>query len=245
MTPERPPRRSRRAVHTRSTRTSSIMNPTSNSVESSTVAESGSCVDGGCHEQNRKRIHAGLRCLRPDAVDDQHDPRRLVRPLGADHRPDTGSHPRRQRDGGRRDSRILPRAYRRHAAVPGLRRILVGWALNMHAIAGGSPAPSQGYLAWYYIVWAVLAFGIWFADFREGAVKTLFTLGLWLTLLALALDGWTHLGWFTILGGYLGLVTSVIGMYTAIADLINESRGHVVLPTGEHEGAHGEPVLHG
>lgn len=119
------------------------------------------------------------------------------------------------------------------------------WALNAHAIAGGAVAPTAGYQAWYYIVWAVLAFGIWFADFSEGAAKSLFTLGLWLSLLALALGGWTHLGWFTILGGYLGLVTSVIGMYTAFADVINESRGHSVLPTGEHHDAHGEPILHG
>lgn len=117
------------------------------------------------------------------------------------------------------------------------------WALNHHAIAGGGATPTAGYEAWYFIVWAVLAFGIWFADFREGTAKTLFTLGLWLTLLSLALAGWTGLGWFTTLGGYLGLITAVIAMYTAWADVINESRGHGVLPTGEH--TPGEPILHG
>lgn len=116
------------------------------------------------------------------------------------------------------------------------------WALNHHAIAGGAAAPTASYEAWYYIVWAVLAFGIWFADFREGMAKTLFTLGLWLTLLALALGGWTGLGWFTTVGGYLGLISALIAMYTAWADVINESRGHGVLPTGEHAG---EPILHG
>ncbi|HEU0276211.1 MAG TPA: acetate uptake transporter [Rhodanobacteraceae bacterium] len=117
------------------------------------------------------------------------------------------------------------------------------WALNRQAIAGGGATPTAGYEAWYFIVWAVLAFGIWFADFREGTAKTLFTLGLWLTLLSLALAGWTGLGWFTTLGGYLGLITAVIAMYTAWADVINESRGRGVLPTGEH--AAGEPILHG
>lgn len=119
------------------------------------------------------------------------------------------------------------------------------WALNEHAIAGGAAGATMGYLGWYYIVWAVLAFGIWFADFKEGVAKSLFTLGLWLALLALALASWTQLGWLTVVGGYIGLVTALIGMYTAFADVINESRGHSVLPTGEHEEASGQPILHG
>lgn len=116
------------------------------------------------------------------------------------------------------------------------------WALNHHAIAGGAAAPSAGYAAWYDIVWAVLAFGIWFADLRAGIAEGLFTLGLWLTLLALALAGWTGLAWLTTVGGYLGLATAIVGMYTAWADVINESRGHRILPTGEH--AAGEPIAH-
>lgn len=115
------------------------------------------------------------------------------------------------------------------------------WALNAHATAGA--APTAGYAGWYFVVWAVLAFGIWLASFREGAARMLFTLGLWLTLLALALGGWTRLDGFTIAGGYLGLASAVIAMYTVFADIINESRGHSVLPTGEHD-AGAQPALH-
>jgi succinate-acetate transporter protein len=61
----------------------------------------------------------------------------------------------------------------------------------------------------------------------------LFTLGLCLSLLAYALAGWTRLDSLTVLGGYLGLVTAVIGIYIAAAEMINETHGHVVLPLGE------------
>jgi succinate-acetate transporter protein len=93
--------------------------------------------------------------------------------------------------------------------------------------------PSAGWLGWYYIVWAFLVFCIWIAACKEGAARMLFTLGLCLSLLAYALAGWTRLEALTVLGGYLGLVTAVIGIYVAAAEMINETHGHVVLPLGE------------
>jgi succinate-acetate transporter protein len=93
--------------------------------------------------------------------------------------------------------------------------------------------PSAGWLGWYYIVWAFLVFCIWIAACKDGAARMLFTLGLCLSLLAYALAGWTRLDSLTVLGGYLGLVTAVIGIYIAAAEMINETHGHVVLPLGE------------
>lgn len=42
------------------------------------------------------------------------------------------------------------------------------WALNLHAVSGAPRRPPAGYQARYCVVWAVLAFDIWFADFHEG-----------------------------------------------------------------------------
>lgn len=100
-------------------------------------------------------------------------------------------------------------------------------------LAGGAAAASSGWLGWYYIVWAFLVFCVWIAACKDGVARMLFTLGLCLSLLAYALAGWTRIDALTVLGGYLGLVTAVVGIYIAAAEMINETHGHVVLPLGD------------
>lgn len=112
-------------------------------------------------------------------------------------------------------------------------------ALEQHALAQAY-LPTPGFLGWYYIVWAFLAFCIWLAACKDGVARMLFTLGLCLSLLAYALANWTGLNALTVLGGYLGLVTAVVGIYIAAAEIINEIHGHAVLPLGENT-AGGEP----
>ena len=103
-------------------------------------------------------------------------------------------------------------------------------------LAGGATPDSPGWLGWYYIVWAFLVFCIWIAACKDGVARMLFTLGLCLSLLAYALAGWTQIDALTVLGGYLGLVTAVVGIYIAAAEMINETHGHVVLPLGDSTG---------
>ncbi|MGH8215153.1 MAG: acetate uptake transporter [Rhodanobacteraceae bacterium] len=107
--------------------------------------------------------------------------------------------------------------------------------LAQHNLAEGL-APSSGWRGWYYIVWAFLVFCIWIAACKDGVARMLFTLVLWLSLLAYALAGWTRIDALTVLGGYLGLLTAVVGIYIAAAQMINETHGHVVLPLGESTG---------
>ena len=104
-------------------------------------------------------------------------------------------------------------------------------ALSQHAMAFAYSA-TPGFLGWYYIVWALLAFCLWLAACRDGVARMLFTLGLCLALLMFALAQWTHVGALTVLGGYLGLVTAVVGIYIAAAEVVNEIHGHIVLPLG-------------
>lgn len=116
------------------------------------------------------------------------------------------------------------------------------WALHAHsAVSASMPATAGGYEGWFFLLWAVVAFYIWIASFRDGSARVLFTLGLWLSFLALAIADWGDLPAFTILGGYLGLVTALIGGYISAADVINTSFERVVLPTGERESTdHGD-----
>lgn len=108
------------------------------------------------------------------------------------------------------------------------------WALHTHATGTAAmPATAGGYMGWFFVLWAVVAFYIWIASFRDGTARILFSLGLWLSMLALAVADWSGANGFTIVAGYLGLITAIIGGYISAADVINVSYERVILPTGE------------
>lgn len=107
-------------------------------------------------------------------------------------------------------------------------------ALYQHTLADGTQVTtSAGFLGWYYMVWAFLVFCAWIAACRDGVARMLFTAGLCLSLFAAALSNWAHIEALAVLGGYLGLVTAVVGIYIAAAEVINEIHGHATLPLGE------------
>lgn len=106
-------------------------------------------------------------------------------------------------------------------------------ALQQHAVAAGYAGTTPGFLGWYCMVWTLLAFCIWLAACRDGVARMLFVLGLTLALLSFALAQWTSMDALTVLGGYLGLVTAIVGIYVAAAELLNGTSGHIVLPLGE------------
>lgn len=117
-------------------------------------------------------------------------------------------------------------------------------ALARHALNGPADAAPAGFLGWYFIVWAFLAFCIWLAALRHDVARMLFTLGLCAALLMFAVSDWTRVGALTVLGGYLGLVTAIVGIYIAAAEIINESRGHVVFPLGDSSSGGSGPARH-
>ena len=81
----------------------------------------------------------------------------------------------------------------------------------------------ESYIGWYAIIWAVCFFYVWLAALKVDLLRMLFLLGLWLTLLALALNFWGVGRVLVEIGGYLGLTTSIIAfLVSAIA--IRESR---------------------
>jgi succinate-acetate transporter protein len=124
------------------------------------------------------------------------------------------------------------------------------WALEVHTVNNGGIAPSSAFVGWYFLVFAVVAFALWLSAFRTGTGRMTFDLLLWLTLLALAINGWSGAGWLRIVGGYLGLITAVVGFYLLAAAAVNATFGRNVLPTGEAymvetvpEGTERRPIL--
>ncbi|MGH9606980.1 MAG: GPR1/FUN34/YaaH family transporter [Terracidiphilus sp.] len=73
----------------------------------------------------------------------------------------------------------------------------------------------QRYLGWFAIVRAVFFCYVWLGSLKSGVLRMLFLLGLWLTLLALAIGDWGTLNSITLVGGYLGLITSILAAIVA------------------------------
>ena len=62
---------------------------------------------------------------------------------------------------------------------------------------------------------------VWVGSFKAGIVRMLFLLGLWLTLLALAIAMWFGLTGFAMLGGYLGLITAILAAIVSAMTVIS------------------------
>jgi uncharacterized protein len=103
------------------------------------------------------------------------------------------------------------------------------WASHEY-LASTTRTPTEEplhYAAWYYFIWAVFFCYVWLGSFSEAPVRMLFLLGLWLTLLALAVSKWTGAHGFMVLGGYLGLITAILAAVTS-ASAVMAHRAEVV-----------------
>lgn len=97
------------------------------------------------------------------------------------------------------------------------------WSYHAYHHMAATADPGS-YAGWYFLVWAVFFCYVWLGSFRAGASRMLFLLGLWLTLLALAIGHWSGSHEFIVIGGYLGLATAILAAITsAIAVIRNGS----------------------
>ena len=96
------------------------------------------------------------------------------------------------------------------------------WSAHLYgmAVEPGSAAEPGSYGGWYFFVWALFFAWVWVGSFKAERQRMLFLLGLWLTLLALAIGEWTGVHGFTLAGGYLGLITSILAAITSAIEVI-------------------------
>jgi uncharacterized protein len=98
---------------------------------------------------------------------------------------------------------------------------LLGSACAYNATGQGARmSDPTTYLGWFAIVWAVIFAYIWVGSYKSGITRMLFLLGAWLTMLALAIGGWSGGKDWVILAGYLGLITSILAGVASASEII-------------------------
>lgn len=103
------------------------------------------------------------------------------------------------------------------------------WALPAMGLAEKADETAMG---WYLFIWGLFTFGMFFGTFRlSRALQVVFG-----TLVALfwllAVGDLTHIAAYKTIGGYVGILCGFSAFYTAIAQVLSELFGRVVLPLG-------------
>jgi len=106
------------------------------------------------------------------------------------------------------------------------------FALFVQFFHTGVPAPFVG---WYLASWGVFSVMMWIGTFRLNRVLQLIFLALWITFFLLAIGEWFAIPMAGTIGGFTGLLTALLAFYLAAAEVINETRGEMVLPIGPYK----------
>jgi succinate-acetate transporter protein len=96
-----------------------------------------------------------------------------------------------------------------------------GLLWSAHIIASSAiTADPLSYSGWYCFIWSLFFCYVWLGSFRSGIVRMLYLLGLWLTMLALAIGNWGNVHAIILIGGYLGLITAILAAITSATTII-------------------------
>jgi uncharacterized protein len=97
---------------------------------------------------------------------------------------------------------------------------------------GWTDATPPEFMGWYLAMWGLFTLGMWFGTFgKNRALQTVF-FTLWVLFFLLAARDWTGSTAIGTFAGYEGIICGFSAIYLAIAEILNESFGKVVLPIG-------------
>ena len=108
------------------------------------------------------------------------------------------------------------------------------FALFMQFFAGKVPAD---FVAWWLLMWGIFTVYMWVGSLKLNRALQAVLLALWITFFLLAAGDFTGNALLHHAGGYVGLLTAVLALYLAAAEIINETHGRTVLPIGAKKGA--------
>jgi len=98
--------------------------------------------------------------------------------------------------------------------------------------AGWLKPPAAVAIGVTLLLWGIFTLGLWISTFRSNRAVWLIFLLLWITFFFLAAGDLGFGASFRTIGGFVGLLTGVCAMYTALAEVTNATFGKTVFPVG-------------
>jgi len=97
---------------------------------------------------------------------------------------------------------------------------------------GWIEAPPDGFMAWYLFFWGLFTFLMFIASLKKPKALQVVFFTLFVLFWLLAIRDWTGAPVVGTIAGYEGIICGLSAIYLAMAEVINESWGRTLLPTG-------------
>jgi len=111
------------------------------------------------------------------------------------------------------------------------------WLTLVHLIVlpklGWMDATPKAFMGWYLFMWGLFTFFMWIGTFGKNRALQVIFFTLWILFFLLAIRDWTDNVLIGTIAGYEGIFCGFSAIYLAMAEVINETQGKVVLPIGE------------
>ncbi|HBC89587.1 MAG TPA: hypothetical protein DCZ94_21830 [Lentisphaeria bacterium] len=88
----------------------------------------------------------------------------------------------------------------------------------------------EAFMGWYLFMWGIFTLFMWFATFKSNRVLQFVFLSLVILFFMLAARDWLGSSLIGRMAGWEGIVCGASAIYLAMAEVINEKYGKVVLP---------------
>ncbi|MCF8247762.1 MAG: acetate uptake transporter [Saprospiraceae bacterium] len=105
------------------------------------------------------------------------------------------------------------------------------WVFPEFGWAKGA-ATEVDFMGWYLFLWGVFTFFMWLGTFGKNKVLQFIFFSLWILFFLLAIRDWTGSTLIGTIAGWEGIICGASAIYLAMAEVLNETRGKVILPIG-------------
>ena len=95
-----------------------------------------------------------------------------------------------------------------------------------------STSTPSAFLAWYLFLWGLFTFFMWLATFGTNRALQFVFLSLTILFWLLAIKDWTGSEIIGKIAGWEGIICGFSAIYLAMAQVLNEARGKIILPIG-------------
>ncbi len=106
---------------------------------------------------------------------------------------------------------------------------------------GWIDGPEPAFMGWYLFCWGFFTFMMFFATLGKNRALQFVFFSLFILFWLLAIKDWTGNATIGVIAGFEGIVCGASAIYLAMAEVLNEATGKVVLPIGEMTAAANKP----